>query len=285
MGNNFNKHVVVVGSARSGTSWLSELMAQPFRYRMLFEPDQETRTKRGHLLCDRWLRSPTDSKEAYTYLKAVFKNRVDCDWIAQNSNRKWKRHLWPFVPKKYIIKFVRCNLSAPFIHNEFGIPVIHLIRNPYDVIQSQLRANFPWLVDFKYYLSQPTLIEYLKDRYEINLKDYNDLSRIQILCLRWCIENEMILSLTDLSNKKYMVLKYEDLIKDIETYYTLCDKLNLEIKANIEAIYKQPSSKTHKNSVVRTKQEKTNIFTIDELKEINTILDVFESKLYPQKFS
>jgi hypothetical protein len=33
----FNKHTIVVGSARSGTSWLSENMAKVLRYRMLFK--------------------------------------------------------------------------------------------------------------------------------------------------------------------------------------------------------------------------------------------------------
>src|SRR5690606_27664684 len=155
----FNKHVIVVGSARSGTSWLSETLAQPFRYRMLFEPDQETRTKRGHLLCDTWLTSKADSSEAYTYLKTVFKNRVDCDWIAQNSNRKFKRHLWPFVPKKFIIKFVRCNLSAHYINAEFDIPLIHIIRNPYDTIRSQQQVKFPWLYDLSHFAKQEKLVK------------------------------------------------------------------------------------------------------------------------------
>jgi len=137
----FNKHIIVVGSARSGTSWLSETLAQPYRYRMLFEPEEETRTKNGYLLCDQWFTEPSDSAEAYAYLRRVFKNRVDCDWIAQNSNRKWKRHLWPFVPKQFIIKFVRCNLSAQYMNTIFNIPVIHIIRNPYDVIQSHQRAK------------------------------------------------------------------------------------------------------------------------------------------------
>lgn len=37
----YNNHLVVLGSARSGTSWLSELIAQQHRYRMLFELEIE----------------------------------------------------------------------------------------------------------------------------------------------------------------------------------------------------------------------------------------------------
>lgn len=68
----FNKHIIVVGSARSGTSWISEVIARQHRYRMLFEPEHEFNTKRGTLLCDEWLKSKDESLEAYRYLIRVF---------------------------------------------------------------------------------------------------------------------------------------------------------------------------------------------------------------------
>lgn len=284
MGNNFNKHVVVVGSARSGTSWLSELMAQPFRYRMLFEPDQETRTKRGHLLCDRWLRSPTDSKEAYTYLKAVFKNRVDCDWIAQNSNRKWKRHLWPFVPKKYIIKFVRCNLSAPFIHNEFGIPVIHLIRNPYDVIRSQQQVKFSWLYDLSYFANQEKLVTLIKDKFLYDITQFETLTDVEKLTLRWCIENVIPLEVLEPYSEEAVVVRYEALSNNIQLFYDLCAAFHLEPVANLERHYKQPSSKTHPESVFLQKGSDKNKLSTAELIQINKLLDVFKTQLYTKHY-
>lgn len=284
MGNKFNKHVVVVGSARSGTSWLSELMAQPFRYRMLFEPDQETRTKRGHLLCDRWLRSPTDSKEAYTYLKAIFKNLVDCDWIAQNSNRKWKRHLWPFVPKKYIIKFVRCNLSAPFIHNEFGIPVIHLIRNPYDVIRSQQQVRFPWLYDLSYFAEQEKLVTLIKDKFSYDITQFETLTDVEKLALRWCIENVIPLEVLEPYSGKAEVVRYEALSNNIQLFSDLCAAFGLEPVANLERHFKQPSSKTHPESVFLQKGSDTNKLSTAERIQINKILDVFKTQLYAKQY-
>ena len=35
---NINMLYNTLGSARSGTSWVSENLAKPYRYRMLFEP-------------------------------------------------------------------------------------------------------------------------------------------------------------------------------------------------------------------------------------------------------
>ena len=36
----YNKHIIIAGSARSGTSWLAEIIALQFRYRLLFEPEK-----------------------------------------------------------------------------------------------------------------------------------------------------------------------------------------------------------------------------------------------------
>ena len=149
----FNKHILVIGTARSGTSWLSETIARQHRYRMLFEPEQETRTKHGHLICDRWIQETSNNEAADAYLQSVFKNRVDCDWIAQNSNRSLKRHLWPFIPKKYIIKMVRGSLLAKYVNETYNIPVIHIIRNPHNVIRSQQRVKFPLLYNLDHFVS------------------------------------------------------------------------------------------------------------------------------------
>ncbi|WP_417200724.1 sulfotransferase family protein [Bizionia sp.] len=276
----FNKHIIVVGSARSGTSWLSETLAQPYRYRMLFEPEQETRTKNGYLLCDRWFTEPSDSAEAYAYLRRVFKNRVDCDWIAQNSNRKWKRHLWPFVPKQFIIKFVRFNLSATYLHKVFGIPVIHIIRNPYDVIRSQQQVKFPWLYDLSHFVAQDSLVALIQTEFGYDITKHEDLLPIEILTLRWCIENVIPLEVLAPYTGDMEVVRYEDLSRDINLFYGLCDRFNLEPVANLQKYYKQPSSKTHPESALVTTGYKKDRLTAEDLSHINRILAIFKSTLY-----
>lgn len=280
----FNKHVIVVGSARSGTSWLSETLAQPSRYRMLFEPEQETRTKKGYLLCDKWISSKANSIEAHKYLKNVFNNRVDCDWIAQNSNRKFKRHLWPFVPKKFIIKFVRCNLASHYMNSAFGIPVIHIIRNPYDIIRSQEQVKFPWLYDLSQFAEQDKLVTLIKDRFDFDIRAYKKLSTIEILSLRWCIENVIPLEVLEPFSEKHAVVRYEELSNDIELFYELCATFKLEPVSNLKQFYKQPSSKTHpKSTLLKGNIEKENL-NVDDIHHINKMLDVFRTELYSRRY-
>ena len=279
---NYKKHVIILGSARSGTSWLSEMMAQKKRYRMLFEPEQENRTKKGHLLCDRWLQHKADSKAANRYLKEVFSNRVDCDWIAQNSNRKFKRHLWPLIPKKFVIKFVRCNLLGSYLSQNFGIPVIHLHRNPYEVLASQSRVNFPWLEDLARFKSQDKLVNSIIDRFNFDIRNTEDLSILQLRTLRWCIENVLPLEVFPKESENYKIVSYTDIRGDINNFYELCEKFEVELIENIADFYSMPSSKAHREGVINNKVEIEKMFTEGELQDINEILDIFETNLYPR---
>lgn len=277
------KNIIITGSARSGTSWVSELMAKPFRFRLLFEPEHDTQTKYGNLICDKFLESKQDSQKAHNYLKKVFANQVDSNWIAQHSNRKWKMHLWPFLAKKHIIKFVRCNLSAKYINEAFGIPVLHIIRNPYDVLHSQQRVKFPWLYDLSYFKDQPKLISLLKNQFDFDFEEKTSYSDLEILTIRWCIENEVLINLQKPYNKNFRVILYEDLRKSPELFIELCNFFKLKSLENIIERYNLPSSKTHPKSKIRNKDAIKKSFNSEELNRINAILDKFKSTLYPRK--
>lgn len=280
----YTKHLIIVGTARSGTSWLSELIAQQHRYRILFEPEQETRTKKGYLLCDKWFENRADAgKMADDYLKKIFANRVDSDWIGQASNRSFKRHLWPFVPKKYIIKFVRANLSAKYMNDAFQIPVIHIIRNPYDVLQSQLRSNFPWLTDLSHFAKQENLVNLVKENFGFDISDPSPFSKLELLTIRWCIENVLPLEVMELYQNNSAVIKYEDLRENIQVFYELCEKFDIKPVDNIVDIYNKPSSKTHSKSSLVTKEKQKFEWNKEQLREVNGILKMFKTSLYPLK--
>nr|WP_321233403.1 sulfotransferase domain-containing protein [uncultured Psychroserpens sp.] len=280
----FNKHIIVVGTARSGTSWLSEIIARQYRYRMLFEPEHETRTKKGHLICDKWIETRAEGIESHRYLENVFKNQVDCNWIAQNSNRKFKKHLWPFIPKKYIIKFVRANLSAKYMNDTFNIPVLHVIRNPYDVIRSQKQANFPWLYNLAIFSHQEKLVNLVQEKFNYDITQYERLSDVEKLSLRWCIENVIPLELFNGYNNKSAIVRYENLIENIQEFYDICKAFSIEPIKNLELYYKIPSSKTHpKSDLITNKKHSTNKLPQQDKSRVNKLLDIFETQLYKRE--
>jgi hypothetical protein len=276
----YDNHIVIVGSARSGTSWFSEMIALQHRYRMLFEPEHEFKTKLGELICDRYLTEAINTFAINSYLKRVFSNRVDCDWIAQISNRKWKRHLWPFIPKKIIIKFVRCNLSAHYMATHFKIPVVFMVRNPYDVLASQQRVKFSWLYDLSWFKDQDELCDLIKTVYGYDLSKEKQLSDFEKLSLRWCIENSVpFLN----ENPNFEVLKYETVKADIEVYLNFCKKQGFEPLANIHDVFKQPSSKTHSKSEIITGKTTKRELSLEEYTILNTYLDIFKIDLYERE--
>lgn len=280
--NRLSKHIIIVGSARSGTSWLCELMARPYRYRLLFEPEHEFNTIDGHHLCDRWIEDAEAAGKGHNYLKRVFLNRVNNDWIAQLSNRKWKRHLWPFVPKKFIIKFVRCNLAADYMNKVFEIPVIHIIRDPYDVIESQQRVRFPWLYDLTYFEKDEKLAILIREKYNFDLNCIAVLSKIEKLALRWSLENLVALEIQRNKSRTYRVVKFEELRKDKKVYIDICKEFNLQTLSNLDEVYDNPSSKSHSRGLKGT-NPKSLILNQDELKNIGTIFRTFGLDFYPIK--
>lgn len=277
----YQNHIVILGSARSGTSWFAEIIALKHRYRLLFEPEHEFNTKKGKLICDRYLTENNSSTSINRYFYDIFSNNVDCDWIAQLSNRKWKRHLWPFIPKKYVIKFVRCNLSAHYVADYFKIPVIFIIRNPYDVLASQQRVKFPWLYDLSWFENQMELCELIKCNYNYDLHKEKPSSDFEKLSLRWCIENSVPFLNT---NANFEVMKYETVKADIEVYLNFCVRYNLEPLDNIHEAFKQPSSKTHNKSQIITGKIPQRLLSSEEYKILNTYLDIFKIDLYKRNY-
>ncbi|NNK73482.1 MAG: sulfotransferase family protein [Flavobacteriaceae bacterium] len=276
----YDKHLLITGTARSGTSWLAELMARQYRYRLLFEPEHETRTKWGHLICDRLIEHHEDSPDGVKYFKRVLANRVDSDWIAQSSNRKWKRHLWPFIPKRFIIKCVRAGLMAHFINASLGVPVLHVIRDPYQVIKSQKRSKFPWILNLSLFASQPKLVEFIKENYDLELNQLNGFNEEQLMAVRWCIENVAIFEMLGPYQGLARIIKYEDLVQDIELFRSLCKEFKLDPIADLDEHYFRPSTKTHPKSKIRKENEDESGLTVNDIMSISEVLSRFKAMEY-----
>ncbi|SOC78559.1 hypothetical protein SAMN06296241_0069 [Salinimicrobium sediminis] len=285
MKNRYNKHIIIVGSARSGTSWLAETIAAQHRYRLLFEPEHEFNTELGKLICDKDLNSRNISPLTENYFKKIFLNQVDNDWIAQCSNRKFKRHLWPLIPKKIIVKFVRANLAAHFMNEHFQIPLIHILRNPYDVIHSQQRVRFSWLYDLSHFLKQEELVELVYSKFKVNLNEVDKYSEIEVLAIRWCLENVIPIQVREPYSYKSKIVYHEHLRSDMDNFLELCEYFGLQPINDLSKKYSLPSSKTHPGSEIRGSVINQAKFSPQQYREINGILDKFKCELYQRQTS
>ena len=275
----YNKHIIIAGSARSGTSWLSEVISKTFRYRLLFEPDHENHVpKAKELLTDKFIETEIN-KPLHRFLTKIFNNRLDNNWIAQNSNRKYKIHLLPLLPKKYIIKLIRSNLAIKHINEDYNIPVVFIIRNPYEVIFSQNRVKFPWLYNLSYFQEQPDLVNLIKDKTGFDICK-NNFTKIEILAIRWCIENVVPLQYQSEFKNKAAIVRYEDLKGNLEAFQQLAVDFNIELHPNIEKIYIKPSSKTHPKSEIVNGVDAAKKLSEKEYQQVKNILTSFKVTLY-----
>jgi hypothetical protein len=275
-----SKPVLVFGSARSGTSWLSELMARPRGYRLLFEPEHETHVPQGHLLADIWMTQPGDVDPARRFLRRLLSNRVDNDWIAQCSYRKLKMHLWPFLVRQIVIKFVRCNLGMSILCKEFDVQAVYVRRNPYDTLFSQYRVRFPWLFDLSKFAANDILHMELQNRYGIDIRE-EAFSDWEKLAVRWSLENIFVEDYFGerLLHGNIRFVEYERLRGDVESCASLFNGLGLKISDNFEKLVVKPSSKTHPKSMIRNpngfRSSSKPELPADAKRQIDTILQRF----------
>src|SRR5690606_880062 len=170
------------------------------------------------------------------------------------------------------------------MNETFKIPVIHIIRNPYDVIASQQRVKFPWLYNLEHFKNQKELVQTIKELFNFDLlEDTKSITPIETLTVRWCLENVLPLQVWEPYQYKHRIIKHEDLRNDIQIFIDLCKEFDIKPLENIDKEYKRPSSKTHPKSTVINKNLNALKFTREELQKINKLLDIFKCNLYPQK--
>lgn len=213
--------VLVVGTGRSGTTWVGDVIAAATRSRIVFEPFIWGRDDRllfagryrfshltGRLNYSLYL--PDDAGRGDQYLgdvERVLAGRVRGFWVNQE--------IAPKVYRKRVIKDIRANLMLPWLARNWpALRIVYLVRNPAKVIDSMIERScegwgFDWSQEDA--MSQPGLMrDYLtpfRDLIE------NSETLVERLAMRWCIENYVPLQhLHEMGN--VMLVRYEDLVRD-----------------------------------------------------------------------
>jgi len=241
------KTVLVIGTGRSGTTWLAGLLAAPFRYRLLFEPFQPHQVPGAEIVADRYIDPVNIPASAKTFIQRALNDEIDSGWIAQNSNRRFQMHRWRFWPRARIIKIIRGNLLVPALRAMYGpsLPIVLLVRHPGAVVESFLRVNFPWAFDLGVLLKQHQLEEKFGVPIE-KITAYADDAPGKI-AVRWAVENAYLLKYGEQFNIR--PLYYEDLVEDpAGQIRRLCTELGLDVPKDLEASVYTPAYTTHKRS-------------------------------------
>ena len=181
-----NNTVLLLGSARSGTTFLMESLNSKNDYRLIFEPFNPTYTKEWAQYSARQYVDPESSRgNVKLIIESILQGKINNSWVDQ-YNKKIRSD-------KRLIKSVRANLMLEYIEKTYPeLLIIYLFRDPYDVVASRINLNFDAL-DVFLILKHESFLERHYHDIDINkLKELIDSSESCHAAL-WCFENRYIL--------------------------------------------------------------------------------------------
>ena len=201
----YKKTVLLAGSGRGGTTWISELVNHDNKYRYIFEPLNRSRVPAIRHLHRRQYLSPLDSDPGYLQpIQRILQGQVRGSWV-NHYNRKI------FVDER-LIKMIRANLILGWIHLHFPeIPIVFIMRHPFAVASSQIRRG--WHPDIEgMYLSQTDLVQDHLEPFEEAIRAFRTPMERQ-MCM-WCIDNYV--PLKQLNRTDIHICFYEYLVLNPE---------------------------------------------------------------------
>jgi hypothetical protein len=181
LGRGVDATTLVVGTARSGSTWLAELLNHRNEYRLVFEPFRSDRVRRARSFRRGHYIDPLQQDHPLAdSIDALLAGRVRGWWTDRQNRRK--------IATRRIVKEVRITNLIPWIrarHPE--LPIVYVVRDPVDVATSWLELG--WGDDLDELLEQPRLME----RFEPLAGPIQSVAAngdpVERHVLRWCLEN------------------------------------------------------------------------------------------------
>ena len=239
MNNDLKNTVFLFGSARSGTTWIANVINYRNEYRFMFEPFHSLANDLcTHFEYRQYIR-PTNQAESYILSASkILSGEVKNMWV-DRLNKK-------FICSKRLIKEVRGNLLAKWIHAQFPtVRMVFLLRHPCAVANSRLIENYATHVnDFfsQVYLVKDFLSPFIKEA-----KKTKDVFEKHIFL--WCIEN--YIPLKQFNDGEIHIAFYEHFcIHPEKAVRHLFSYLKQKFDSRIFYHIKKPSFETHKYSAV-----------------------------------
>ena len=301
---------LILGSGRSGTTWVQDCLADANELRPIFEPLNEAESDIGRRYAYETIR-PGDRHEALEqFFLRLASGELHSRWIDYRGPRQF---LFPPLPKlmtvrglkswarvwrrylrdrsqlrasvnreETLIKCIRANLMAGWFAKELGFRTALLLRHPCAVVESQFRLLKWWHPSAvrERYRSNQLFHEITDGRYLPLLS--SPLDEIQALTLNWVIENQRPLQRA--SAEGYSVFFYERLLKESSSEWaSICHALELPSLPSNQRLL-APSQQTYEtadrnNKRPRTVRWKENL-TSDQRMRIQGILDATECAIY-----
>jgi hypothetical protein len=268
--------ILLVGTGRSGTTWIQEAINYDNSYRVMFEPFHSLKIP----ILKNWnyrqyLREENNNEIFLEPAKAILYGQVRHKWIDQFN----KKH---FVTKR-IIKDIRINLILKWLKRKFPqIPIILILRHPCAVANSKLKLG--WKTHLNDFLRQPDLMSDYLNPFKSEIESVNNQFDKHIFM--WCIENYV--PLNQFNKNEILITFYEDIClnpqKEIKIIF---EYLGKELSSKVFETLSKPSFQTQKDSAIKSGNNLINSWrkniTQKEIDRAINILKLFRlDKIYKE---
>ncbi len=239
----YRRTILIVGSGRSGTTWLSNLVNYKNEYRDVFEPFHPRHVPLAQSLpYNPYLRpgQPHASLRALTdiLLSGAFQN----GWTNRNNRRR--------VATRRIVKDVRVHHFLKWLAVEFPhLPIVFVLRHPLAVIES--RRALGWHAPLDIFLQRADLVQDHLAPFVPAIERAATLAEqsLERSMFFWCIEN--FVPLRQFRAGEMHVAFYENFITEPEAETKrLFQFLNKTFEPRALRALETPSSQTRADSSV-----------------------------------
>lgn len=306
---------LILGSGRSGTTWILDALAEANNLRTIFEPLFPIGVPEAKPFANRYIEDNAYNPELRQFMNDVFSGKVGGIWVKYRERpdrlrpsidnltslhhnydqvvrykKVWERYREYRKVKsdRLIIKFIRANLMIGWLTNNCDVNLILVVRHPVSVISSKIRMpekyrTLDWDFDgpLKIYRGDRNFYRHYLHAYDhVFQHKQTPLSAYTIL---WCIEN--VLPIIKAQEQGHCVIFYEDLlINPEEEWARIITALDLRKTPSRHLIHR-PSQQTYGEMKNRTfgRSQLTkwmNDFKKQELREIENVLNIFNVTVY-----
>lgn len=306
---------LIVGSGRSGTTWLLDVLADANGLRPVFEPLNADTSTLGRMSAHAYLSRDSEWDELKGLFSAAANGALSSMWtdyrfkpdrlhleskhFRSTSELKALLHSWKELAKRFatyrekrartgtLVKCIRANLMLDWVHANFDARILFVLRHPGAVVESRLRFAEHWD-------PFPLLEKYRNDAALMNgpleaqatCLDRN-FTRAEALTAIWCIEN--LVPAAQAASNGYLIAFYEELLDRPEVEWPrVVNGLGLDTvpsgrllakPSQQAAVQLRPGSAAHADYSEDYGRWQTFV-TSDNLAQIDSVLQAFGVMFY-----